>query len=328
MRALVYSNRKYFQKALLAVTSQHDLHFLETRLDSLTAPLAHGFPAVIVFVNDRVDRATLQILARNGTRIVATLSTGINHIDVPAARELGITVASVPSYSPHAVSEFTVGLMLSLARHIPRAYQRVRDNNFELEGLEGFELRQKTIGVVGTGAIGQEVVRNLHGFGCRLLAHDPAPDPSVAALARYVGPEEILRESDLLTFHVPLLPDTRHWVNVDSLARMKRGVILINTSRGAILDTHAVIAGLKNGQIGGLAIDVYEEEADLFFSDHSSDIMKDDVFARLLTFPNVLVTGHQAFLTDHALHTIAHTTLHSLTEFEKSGTCTHAVKDR
>ena len=328
MRALVFSNRSYLQKALQEVASQHDLHFLETRLDSLTAPLAHGFPAVVVFVNDRVDRPTLQILANGGTRIVATLSTGTNHIDVPAARELGVTVASVPSYSPHAVSEFTIGLMLSLARHIPRAYQRVRDNNFELEGLEGFELKQKTIGVVGTGAIGQEVVRNLHGFGCRLLAHDPAPHPAVADLARYVGLEEILRESDLLTFHVPLLPATRHLVNAVSLARMKKKVILINTSRGAIFDTHAVIEGLKSGQIGGLAIDVYEEEAGLFFSDHSSDILKDDIFARLLTFPNVLVTGHQAFLTDHALHKIAHTTLHSLTEFDKSGTCTHCVEDR
>ena len=328
MRALVFSNRSYFQKALQEVASQHDLHFLETRLDSLTAPLANGFPAVVVFVNDRVDRPTLQILAKGGTRIVATLSTGTNHIDVPTARELGVTVASVPSYSPHAVSEFTIGLMLSLARHIPRAYQRVRDNNFELEGLQGFELKQKTIGVVGTGAIGQEVVRNLHGFGCRLLAHDPAPHSAVAGLARYVGLDEILRESDLLTFHVPLLPTTRHLVNAESLARMKKGVILINTSRGAIFDTHAVIEGLKTGQIGALAIDVYEEEAGLFFSDHSSDILTDDVFARLLTFPNVLVTGHQAFLTDHALHKIAHTTLHSLTEFESSGRCTHCVKDR
>lgn len=328
MRTLVFSSRRYFQKALQAVTSTHELHFLETRLDSITAPLANSYPAVVVFVNDRVDRATLQILARGGTRIVATLSTGTNHIDVPAARELGLTVASVPSYSPHAVSEFTLGLILSLARHLPRACQRVRDNNFELEGLEGFELRHKTVGVVGTGAIGQQVIQNLRGFGCRLLAHDPLPAPSLAGIVRYVSQDEILRESDILTFHVPLLPGTRHWVNPSSLPRMKHGVILINTSRGAIFDTQAVIQGLKSGQIGGLAIDVYEEEAGLFFSDHSSDILTDDVFARLLTFPNVLVTGHQAFLTEHALHEIAHTTLHSLTEFEKTGTCTHCVKER
>lgn len=328
MRTLVFSTRNYFQKALTAIPSTHDLHFLETRLDSLTAPLATGYPAVVVFVNDRVDRASLQILARGGTRLVATLSTGYNHIDVPAARELGITVASVPSYSPHAVSEFTLGLILSLARHIPRACQRVRDNNFELEGLEGFELKQKTVGVVGTGAIGQQVVRNLHGFGCRLLAYDPFPEPSLSQLARYVIQSEILRESDILTFHVPLLPATRHLVNPSTLAEMKRGVILINTSRGAIFDTHAVIAGLKTGHIGGLAIDVYEEEAGLFFADHSSDILKDDIFARLLTFPNVLVTGHQAFLTDHALNKIAETTLHSLTEFETKGICTHCVKER
>lgn len=326
MRTIVFSSRNYFKKALTAVRSVHELHFLETRLDSLTAPLAAGYPAVVVFVNDRVDRPTLQILARGGTRLVATLSTGLNHIDVPAARELGITVASVPSYSPHAVSEFTLGLMLSLARHIPRACQRVRDNNFELEGLEGFELKQKTIGVVGTGAIGQQVVRNLHGFGCRILAHDPSPDPSLNQIARYVSQEEILRESDILTFHVPLLPTTRHLVNPSTLTKMKEGVILINTSRGAIFDTHAIISGLKNGHIGGLAIDVYEEEAGLFFADHSSDILTDDIFARLLTFPNVLVTGHQAFLTDHALNKIATTTLHSLTEFETKGICTHCVK--
>ncbi|NCW27644.1 MAG: 2-hydroxyacid dehydrogenase [Verrucomicrobia bacterium] len=326
MRTLVFSSRNYFKKALTAVRSSHDLHFVETRLDSLTAPLAYGYPAVVVFVSDRVDRATLDILARGGTRLVATLSTGYNHIDVPAARELGITVASVPSYSPHAVSEFTLGLILSLARHIPRACQRVRDNNFELEGLEGFELKQKTIGVVGTGAIGQQVVRNLHGFGCRLLAYDPSPEPSLGQLARYVSQSEILRESDILTFHVPLLPATRHLVNPSTLAEMKKGVILINTSRGAIFDTHAVISGLKNGHIGGLAIDVYEEEAGLFFADHSSDILEDDIFARLLTFPNVLVTGHQAFLTDHALNKIAETTLHSLTEFEAQGNCRFCVK--
>jgi len=326
VRTLVFSNRNYFQKALSEVCSTHDLHFLETRLDSLTAPLAAGYPAVLVFVNDRVDRATLQILARGGTRLVATLSTGYNHIDVTAAHEFGITVASVPSYSPHAVSEFTLGLLLSLIRHIPRAYQRVRDNNFELEGLEGFELKEKTVGVFGTGAIGQQVVWNLHGFGCRILAHDPIPKSSLKPLASYVSPEEILRESDILTFHVPLLPSTRHVVNSSTLSQMKKGVILINTSRGAIFDTHAVISGLKSGHIGGLAIDVYEEEAGLFFADHSSDILTDDIFARLLTFPNVLVTGHQAFLTDHALNKIAKTTLHSLTEFETQGSCTHCIK--
>jgi len=328
VRTLIFSSRNYFKKSLSAIRSNHELHFLETRLESATAPLATGFPAVVVFVNDRVDRATLQILARGGTRLVATLSTGFNHIDVPAARELGITVTSVPSYSPHAVSEFTLGLILSLARHIPRAYQRVRDNNFELEGLDGFELKEKTVGVFGTGAIGTQVVRNLSGFGCRIFAHDPVPQSSLQPLVRYVSQTDILRESDILTFHVPLLPATRHLVNPSTLTEMKKGVILINTSRGAIFDTHAVISGLKNGHIGGLAIDVYEEEAGLFFSDHSSDILTDDVFARLLTFPNVLVTGHQAFLTDHALRKIAETTLHSLTEFETQGTCTHCIPDR
>ncbi len=271
-------------------------------------------------MNDRVDRPCLQALAEGGTRLVATLSTGTNHIDRNAARELGIAVASVPSYSPHAVSEFTLALLLAMARKIPRAWQRVRDGNFELEGLEGFELRDKTVGVFGTGAIGREVVKNLSGFGCRILAHDPVPHADTARLCRYLPPEDLFRESDILTFHVPLLPSTRHIVNDQTLPLMKKGVFLINTSRGAIFDTAAIIRGLKKGHIGHLAIDVYEEEAGLFFEDRSSQILKDDLFARLLTFPNVLVTGHQAFLTDRALQRIAEVTVRNLTDFESGGT--------
>ena len=328
MKALVFSSRTYSANALQAENSsrRHHLKFLETKLDATTAPLCAGYGAALVFVNDKVDRPCLKILAEGGTKLVATLSTGTNHIDLGAAKELGVTVASVPSYSPNAVSEFTLALLLAMARKIPRANQRVREGNFELEGLEGFELRDKTVGVYGTGAIGCEVVKNLSGFGCRILTHDPAPHPELAKPCRYVSQEELFRESDIITFHVPLLPATRHLVNDDTLAQMKKGVFLINTSRGAIFDTPAVIRGLKKGHIGHLAIDVYEEEAGLFFEDRSLEILKDDQFARLLTFPNVLVTGHQAFLTDHALRKIAQTTLQSLTEFESSGSCTHCVR--
>ena len=328
MKALVFSSRSYSQSALMTEnsSSRHQLKFLETKLNAATAPLCAGYGAALVFVNDKVDRPCLQILSQVGTKLVATLSTGTNHIDLPAAKELGITVASVPSYSPHAVSEFTLAVLLTMARKIHRANHRIRESNFELDGLEGFELRDKTVGVFGTGAIGREVVKNLSGFGCRILAHDPAPHADTAKLCRYVPPEEIFRESDIITFHVPLLPSTRHLVNDQTLDLMKKGVFLINTSRGAIFDTPAIIRGLKRGQIGHLAIDVYEEEAGLFFEDRSSEILEDDIFARLLTFPNVLVTGHQAFLTDHALRNIAQTTLHSLTEFESSGTCTHCVR--
>ncbi|NBR46952.1 MAG: 2-hydroxyacid dehydrogenase [Verrucomicrobia bacterium] len=321
MKALVFSSRSYFQSALNSENSgRHQLTFLETKLDASTAPLCRGYDAALVFVNDRVDRPCLQALAEGGTRMVATLSTGTNHIDNNAARELGITVASVPSYSPHAVSEFTLALLLAMARKIPRAWQRVRDGNFELEGLEGFELRDKTVGVFGTGAIGREVVKNLSGFGCRILAHDPVPHADTARLCRYLPQEDLFRQSDILTFHVPLLPSTRHIVNDQTLPLMKKGVFLINTSRGAIFDTAAVIRGLKKGHIGHLAIDVYEEEAGLFFEDRSSQILKDDLFARLLTFPNVLVTGHQAFLTDRALQRIAEVTVRNLTDFESGGT--------
>jgi D-lactate dehydrogenase len=328
MKALAFSSRSYFETALQAenASGRHHLKFLETKLEATTAPLCAGYGAALVFVNDKVDRPCLEILAKLGTRMVATLSTGTNHIDLTSAQELGITIASVPSYSPNAVSEFTLAILLGMARRIPRAYQRIREGNFELEGLEGFELRDKTVGVYGTGAIGREVVKNLSGFGCRIVAHDPAPNAETAKLCHYVTPDTLFRESDILTFHVPLLPSTRHLVNEETLAKMKKGVFLINTSRGAIFDTLAIIRGLKKGQIGHLAIDVYEEEAGLFFEDRSSEILKDDLFARLLTFPNVLVTGHQAFLTDHALRKIARTTLQSLTEFEAQGRCTHCVK--
>ena len=328
MKALVFSSRGYSERALRAenTSGRHQLKFLETKLNTATAPLCAGYDAALVFVNDRVDRPCLKALAEGGTRLIATLSTGTNHIDLTAAKEMGVTVASVPSYSPNAVSEFTLALLLAMARKIPRANQRVREGNFELEGLEGFELRDKTVGVFGTGAIGRMVVKNLSGFGCRILAHDPAPQADTSKLCRYVSQDELFRESDILTFHVPLLPTTRHLVNDQALAIMKKGVFLINTSRGAIFDTPAIIHGLKKGHIGHLAIDVYEEEAGLFFEDRSSEILKDDIFARLLTFPNVLVTGHQAFLTDHALRTIAQTTLQSLSEFESSGTCTQCVR--
>jgi D-lactate dehydrogenase len=328
MKALAFSSRSYFEMALQAenASGRHHLKFLETKLEATTAPLCAGYGAALVFVNDKVDRPCLEILAKLGTRMVATLSTGTNHIDLTSAQELGITIASVPSYSPNAVSEFTLAILLGMARRIPRAYQRIREGNFELEGLEGFELRDKTVGVYGTGAIGREVVKNLSGFGCRIVAHDPAPNAETAKLCHYVTPDTLFRESDILTFHVPLLPSTRHLVSEETLAKMKKGVFLINTSRGAIFDTLAIIRGLKKGQIGHLAIDVYEEEAGLFFEDRSSEILKDDLFARLLTFPNVLVTGHQAFLTDHALRKIARTTLQSLTEFESSGHCTHCAR--
>ena len=232
----------------------------------------------------------------------------------------------VPDYSPNAVAEFTIGLILTLGRHIHEGHNRVRRADFSLEGLCGFELRDRTVGVCGTGRIGTMVVRLLSGFGCKILAYDEEPNEEVELLASYVDTrEELFRYSDILTLHVPLMPSTFHLIDAAALAKMKDGVFLINTSRGALIDTPAVVEALKARKVGFLAIDVYEEEESLFFENHSSEILNDDTFARLLTFPNVIVTGHQAFLTDHALRNIAETTVRSLTEFAAGRPCTNAV---
>lgn len=328
MKVAVFNTRRYERASLKEVTegSPFMLTFLEPRLDVHTAVLAEGHEAVLIFVNDRADRAVLERLAAGGTRFLATRSAGFNQIDRAAARELGITLAYVPAYSPNAVAEFTIGLILTLARHIHEGHNRVRRADFSLEGLCGFELRDKTVGVCGTGRIGTEVVKLLSGFGCKVLAYDDAPTEEVTLLASYVDTrEELFRYSDILTLHVPLMPSTHHMIDERALSIMKDGVFLINTSRGALIDTPAVVEALKRRKIGFLAIDVYEEESSLFFEDRSTDILDDDVFARLLTFPNVIVTGHQAFLTDHALRNIAETTFRSLREFAAGGPVTNML---
>ena len=328
MKIAFFSTKQYdidsFTKANAHIG--HELSFFETRLTAETTALAAGFDGVCIFVNDEVDQAAVALLAQSGVRFIATRSAGYNQIDLAAAEAHGLLVARVPAYSPNAVSEFTVGLILTLGRQIHRAYNRVRDNNFELEGLQGFELNQKIIGIFGTGRIGAQVIKNLSGFGAKLLAYDLYPNPDVAGLVEYVAtPADLFREADILTLHSPLTPETHHLVNATTIAQMKDGVFLVNTSRGALLDTAAVINGLKTGKIGYLAIDVYEVEGDLFFRDLSNHVVQDDVFARLLTFPNVLVTGHQAFLTHRALASIAETTLQNFTDFAQSGACRNAI---
>jgi D-lactate dehydrogenase len=328
VKVAVFSTKSYDRRSLEVANQQHghELHFLEGRLVPATAPLAAGLVGVSVFVNDDVSRATLEQLAARGTRILATRSAGYNHIDLAAAAQHGITVARVPAYSPNAVSEFTVGLILTLGRQIHRAYNRVRELNFSLEGLEGFEIRDKTIGVFGTGKIGAAVVKNLSGFGPRILAYDRYHNSGLEGLCQYVdNGREIAQQADIITLHLPLTPESHHIVNDQTIPFLKEGVFIVNTSRGALIDTRAVIEGLKSGKIGYLAIDVYEEEGDLFHKDLSNRIVTDDVFARLLTFPNVLVTGHQAYLTNRALRNIAETTLQNLTQFESTGACDNAV---
>ena len=270
----------------------------------------------------------LEMLAAGGTRLVALRCAGFNNVDLAAASAWASPVVRVPAYSPHAVAEFTVGLILTLNRQIHRAYNRTRENNFALDGLLGFDLLGKTVGVIGTGKIGALVARTLRlGFGCEVLAHDVCKDPALIEIGvDYVEPRTIAERSDIITLHCPLTPQTRHMVNADSIGRAKPGVMLVNTSRGALVDVEAVIEGLKTGRIGYLAIDVYEQEADLFFQDLSSEIIQDDVFQRLLTFPNVLVTGHQAFFTREALGSIADTTLANITAFEHGEKLANAVE--
>ena len=327
MKVAVFSAKPYDRDSLNEMNDPfgHELVYFETRLSPMTTRLAEGFPAVSVFVNDNVNADTIADLTAGGTRLIATRSAGYNQIDLEAAAQHGIVVARVPAYSPNAVSEFTVGLMLMLARQIHRGYQRTREHNFELSGLLGFELQDRTIGIVGTGRIGANVAKALSGFGSTLLAYDIYENPELDGIVRYATLDEIWQEACAITFHVPLTPDTHHMINAESIARLRRGVMLINTSRGALFDTAAVVDGLKSGQIGALGIDVYEEEADLFFRDLSNEVVQDDIFARLLTFPNVVVTAHQAFFSDEALSNIAETTLANISEFEQTGECANAV---
>lgn len=329
MRTVVFSTKTYDRRTLDEQNTAHghELVYQEPRLTLATASLADGFPAVCGFVNDTFDAAVLERLAAGGTRLIALRCAGFNNVDLRAAARLGIAVTRVPAYSPHAVSEFTLGLILSLVRDIHRAYARTRANNFALEGLLGFDLHGRTVGVVGTGRIGALVARALSaGLGCRVLAHDLHEDPELLALGvTYVDLPTLMAGTDVVTLHCPLTPATRHMVRADTLSAMRHGTLLINTSRGALIDAEDVIEALKNGRLGGLALDVYEQEADLFFEDLSNEIVQDDTLQRLLMFPNVLVTSHQAYFTQEALGAIAATTLAGISAFERGDALPNAV---
>jgi D-lactate dehydrogenase len=309
--------RTYFDQA--NQTDRHEIVYLEARLNRDTAQLAQGSDSVCCFVNDEVDADVIEILARGATRLIALRSAGYNNVDLGAADRHGITVVRVPEYSPHAIAEHAIALVLALDRKIYRAYARVREGNFSLDGLVGFDLYGKTVGIIGTGKIGRVAATLFAGFGCSVLAHDLAPDPELGRdhHIRYVTLAELYATSDIVSLHIPLTPATRHMIDTDTLASMKRGVMLINTSRGALVDSRALIHGLKSGHIGYAGLDVYEEEEGLFFRDMSDRVIQDDVLARLLTFPNVLITAHQAFLTKEALTNIASITLENVTAFEQ-----------
>ncbi|WP_426140727.1 2-hydroxyacid dehydrogenase [Pseudomonas sp. DWP3-1-2] len=315
MHTLIFSSQTYDRESFLAAQLPADLklHFQPARLTTETAPLADKHPVVCAFINDDLSAPVLEILAAGGTRLIALRSAGYNHVDLPAAQRLGLSVVRVPAYSPHAVAEHAVALILALNRHLHRAYNRTREGDFSLHGLTGFDLVGKTVGVVGTGQIGATFARIMSGFGCKLLAYDPYPNPQVQALgAQYLSLPELLAQAQIISLHCPLTEQTRHLINEASLASMQRGAMLINTGRGGLVDTPALLDSLKSGQLGYLGLDVYEEEALLFFEDRSDLPLQDDVLARLLTFPNVIITAHQAFLTQEALGAIAQTTLDNI----------------
>jgi D-lactate dehydrogenase len=329
MKIAVFSTKNYDRDSLTAANSthNHELCFFETQLDEHTAPLAKGIPVVCPFVNDVVNTAVLNILADQGTRLLALRSAGFNNVDLPVAAELGIAVVRVPAYSPYAVAEHTVALVLMLNRKLYRAYNRVRDDNFSLEGLLGFDLHGSTIGIIGTGKIGMVFAQIMHGFGCTLLGYDKFPNPKFEGIgaARYVDLPELMAHSDVISLHCPLTPENHYLIDAGAIAQMKPGVMLINTSRGGLVDTEAVIAGIKSAQIGYLGIDVYEQEADLFSEDLSGTIIQDDNFQLLKSFPNVVVTAHQAFFTRNALQGIAETTLANVAEFEQGRSLTNQL---
>jgi D-lactate dehydrogenase len=308
-------DRTYFAE------SGHELAFFECRLTEVTASLARGFQAVCVFVNDAVERACLELLADGGVGHVALRCAGFNNVDLAAAKDLGIRVTRVPAYSPHAVAEHTLALFLTLNRKIHRAYQRVREHNFSLAGLVGFDLHGKTVGILGAGQIGRITAKLFQAFGCRVLVYDLRPDQVWLDENRMVRAslEELLREADVVSLHLPLTADTHHLINERALAQMKPGCFLLNTGRGKLVDTTALIAALKRKEIGGVALDVYEEEEGIFFEDRSNEILDDDGLTRLLTFPNVLVTSHQGFLTHEALSEIARITCENFSRGNHGG---------
>lgn len=328
MRVAIFSTKPYDERFLTEANERHghELVFFETRLTLDTASLAAGCDAVCAFVNDQLNGDVLRRLAAHGTRLIALRSAGFNHVDLEAAAALGLTVARVPAYSPHAVAEHAVALILSLNRKTHRAFARVREGNFSLEGLLGFDLHGTTVGIVGIGRIGLAFARIMRGFGCRTLAHDPDPNPEAERVGvEYVEFPALLSGSDIVSLHAPLTPHTHHLIDEHALTQMKDGAMLINTSRGALVDTRAVIDALKTGRLGALGLDVYEEEEELFFEDLSSQVITDDLFARLLTFPNVIITGHQGFFTREALRNIAETTLGNVSAFAGGAGAIHVV---
>jgi D-lactate dehydrogenase len=326
MKTAFFSTHSYDKEYFNKYNKEHQLVFFEAALDEQTTNLAAGCEVVCVFVNDKLNPAVLTQLAKQGIKLIALRCAGYNNVNLAAAKENNIAIVRVPAYSPHAVAEHAVALIMTLNRKTHKAYNRVREGDFSLRKLTGFDLFGKTAGVIGTGKIGQVFANIMLGFGCKVLAYDIAVNKELEQKGiAYVTLNELLKSSDIVSLHCPLTEQTRHIINDDSLAAMKRGAMLINTSRGALVDTKAAITHLKTGQLGYLGIDVYEQEEQLFFHNHSGEVIQDDIIMRLMSFPNVLITSHQGFFTDEALGQIAQTTLQNISEFEKGLPLTNAV---
>ncbi len=323
MKVALFSTKPYDRESFEAIDHTHEIDFFPQRLTEESVHLARGYPAVCAFANDVLGAPVIHALAEGGTEVLALRCAGCNHVDFDAVEETGLRVVNVPAYSPNAVAEHAVGLMQAVNRHLPRAVAQVRMGNYALHGLAGMDVIGKTVGVVGTGKIGTVFARILkQGFGAEVIAHDPYPNESCREMGiEYVSIENLFERSDIISLHCPLTEASHHLIDADAVARLKPGVLIVNTSRGAVIDTQAAIDGLKSGRIGGLGLDVYEHEGPLFFEDRSDELLTDDQFARLLAFQNVVITGHQAFLTREALDQIAKQTLENLTCIETGTAC-------
>ncbi|TEW53953.1 2-hydroxyacid dehydrogenase [Psychromonas sp. RZ22] len=328
MKVAMFSSRSYDIQHFEPLASDAiSINFFDTQLNQQTATLATGYDAVCAFVNDDLSAPVLTLLNEIGIKYIAMRCAGFNNIDLDCANDLGITIVRVPAYSPEAVAEHAIALLMTINRRTHKAYQRTRDANFSLEGLVGFNLHGKTVGIIGTGKIGVATMAIFKGFGCKILASDPYPSEHAKALgAEYVSLETLFANSDVISLHCPLTNENKHLLNKNTFALMKNGVTIINTSRGGLLNAHDAIEALKSGRIGGLGLDVYEEEEQLFFGDHSSEIITDDIFRRLSACHNVIFTGHQAFLTREALNSIAQTTLDNLSQLSAGEKCINQVQ--
>ena len=320
MKIAFFSTKQYEKDFFEKINAKfnQEITYFDARLTSEVISLVKGFTAICIFVNDMLDKQLLEKLAENDVKLIALRCAGFNNVDLKVAHDLGLTVVRVPDYSPYAVAEYTLALILTLNRKINKTYNRIRDNNFSLDGLIGFDMHEKTIGIFGTGKIGKTFAKIMSGFGCRLIAFDLFEDKECLDFGvEYVSFNELFELSDIISLHCPLNHETHHLINKKTLTMMKDDVMLINTSRGGLIDTQEVINALKSKKIGYLGLDVYEEEADIFYKDLSREVLQDDLLARLLTFQNVIVTSHQAFFTDNAMNKIATTTLENVSKFEQ-----------